>query len=67
MSPLTVVPQGFVDELCSRDEERLQVKLWVVCSLHAMVFYFHVAVKPLARVDAVSACRGVQHVSHAQG
>lgn len=67
MSPLTVAPQGFVDEPCSGDEERLQIKLWVICGLHAVVFHLHVAVKPPARVDAAAARRGVQHVSHAQG
>lgn len=66
ISPLTVVPQSFVNELCSRDEERLQIKLWMVRSFHAVVFHFEVDVKLLTCVDAVSARCSIQHVSHTQ-
>lgn len=66
LSPLTVVPQSFVNEPCSRDEERLQTKLRMVCSFHAAVFHLKVAVKLLTCVDVVAARCSIQHVSHSQ-
>lgn len=61
---LTVFLQSTVYELCSRSEERSEVKLWMVCSFNAMVFHFKVAVELLARVDPVSTRCSIQHVSH---
>lgn len=66
ISPLTVVAQSFINEPCSWGEERLQIKLWMVCCFHAAVLHFEVAVKLPPCVDAVSARCSIQHVSHPQ-
>lgn len=64
--PLTVSPQSAVYELCSRAEERLQVKLRMVCSFNAEVLHIEVTVELLTCVDAVSTCRSVQDVGYTQ-
>lgn len=63
---LTIFPKSTVYELCSRFEERTEVKLRMVCSFNTVVFRFKFTVKLLTCVDAVSTCCSIQYVSYTQ-
>lgn len=63
---LTIFFQSAVYKLCSRAEKRLKIELRMVCSFYTMVCHLHVGVELLTRVDPVSTCCSVQHVSHTQ-
>lgn len=63
---LTTFPQSVVNEVCSRSEKRLEIKLWMVCSFHAKVLHFKVTVELLTCVDSVLTCCSVQYVSYTQ-
>lgn len=64
--PLTIFLQRAVYKLCSRAKERLKIKTGMVCSFDTVVHRVNIRVEMLPRVDPVSTCSSVQHVSYTQ-